>query len=169
MDLTLTKRGDYTVRAAISLARAYDSERYRKIREVTADMALPRTYTAQILSLLARAGLAEARAGREGGYRLSRSPEEISLLEVVEAAEGPLQSGRCTLRGGPCRWEDACAVHGAWVEAGDSLRRSLAGTSLHSIAVVDASLEAQANPQSSGRRSRRRRVHEQARSRQSSP
>jgi Rrf2 family protein len=156
MDLTLTKRGDYTVRAAISLARAYSSDGYRKIREVTADMELPRTYTAQILALLARAGLAEARAGRDGGYRLSRRPEEISLLDVVEAAEGSLQAGRCTLRGGPCRWDDACPVHWAWAAAGDSLRRSLAGTSLQSIAAVDAGLEAQARPRSSAAPSGRR-------------
>jgi Rrf2 family protein len=141
MDLTLTKRGDYAVRAAIALARAYAPSGYRKIREVTADMMLPPRYTAQILSLLARAGLAEAKAGRDGGYRLSRDPVEISLLEVVEAAEGPLRPSRCTLRGGPCHWEDACAVHWAWAGAADALRDSLAATSLDSIARVDARLE----------------------------
>ena len=141
MDLTLTKRGDYAVRAAISLARHFPSDGYRKIREVAEEMALPPRYTAQILVLLARAGLAEAKAGRSGGYRLSRPPVEVSLLEVVESAEGALQPQRCTLRGGPCRWEDACPVHSAWAEASEALRRSLAATSLASVAREDESLE----------------------------
>ena len=51
-------------------------------------MALPASYTPQVLRLLADAGLAEARAGRDGGYRLTRPPGEIPLLAVVEAAEG---------------------------------------------------------------------------------
>jgi Rrf2 family protein len=100
MDLTLSMRGDYVVRAALGLARAWETAGYRKIRDITDEMALPATYTPQILGHLARAGLATARAGRDGGYRLSRPPEEITMLEVVEAAEGDLLLGRCTLRGG---------------------------------------------------------------------
>lgn len=139
MDLGLTRTGDYAVRAAIALARAHGNG-YRKIREVADDMALPLRYTPQILGMLARAGLAEAKAGRDGGYRLSRVPSEISLLEVVEAAEGPLQSGRCTLRGGPCQWDNACPVHSAWVSAGKALRGSLAAVSLAEIARQDAAM-----------------------------
>jgi Rrf2 family protein len=142
MELTLSKRGDYVVRAAIALARAASSGGYRKIREVAQDMDLPRPYTPQILNLLAKAGLAEARAGQQGGYRLRRDPEAISLLEVVEAGEGPLRPARCSLRGGPCHWDDMCALHPAWVSATDALRSSLATTSLASVAHVDERLEA---------------------------
>ena len=142
MDLTLSLRGDYVVRAAIGLARAWEHRGYRKIREITEEMGLPASYTPQILGDLARAGLAEARAGRDGGYRLSRSPDEISILEVVEAAEGSLLLGRCTLRGGPCRWDDACAVHDVWASAHENLRRSLAATSLGQVVSVDRALEA---------------------------
>ena len=67
-----------------------------------------------MLKLLASAGLAEAKAGPEGGYRLRSAPEAISLLAVVEAAEGPFRLERCILRGGPCHWEQACAAHVAW-------------------------------------------------------
>jgi Rrf2 family protein len=139
MDLGLSKTGDYAVRAAISLARNYGNG-YRKIREVAVEMALPLRYTPQILTMLGRAGFAEARAGREGGYRLSRPPGDITLLEVVEAAEGPLETSRCTLRGGPCQWDNVCPVHHAWVAAGRALRDSLNSTSLADVAREDASL-----------------------------
>ena len=142
LNLTLTKRGDYAVRAAIALAREQRKGTYKKIREVASEMGLPLRYTPQILSFLARAGLAEARAGRDGGYRMLRDPAAVSLLEVVEAAEGSLRSERCTLSGGPCHWESMCALHPAWEEAAESLRRSLAGVSLASLIKIDEGLEA---------------------------
>jgi Rrf2 family transcriptional regulator, iron-sulfur cluster assembly transcription factor len=141
MDLTLSLRGDYVVRAALGLARAWEREGYRKIREITDEMELPASYTPQILGYLARAGLATARAGREGGYRLTRPPDEITMLELVEAAEGDLRLGRCTLRGGPCRWDDVCAVHDVWMGAFETLRAKLRATTLSDVAAADRALE----------------------------
>lgn len=142
MDLTLSRRGDYVVRAAISLARAWDGNGcYRKIREVSEEMRLPPSYTPQLLGLLARAGLAEARAGREGGYRLTRAPIEISMLEVIEAAEGDLVARRCPIRGGPCRWVEVCAVHPTWVKASEAIRSVFEQNSLAEVATVDRRLE----------------------------
>ena len=141
MDLGLTRRGDYAVRAALCLARRGGDGGYVKIREVAQTMALPASYTPHVLRLLAGAGLAEARAGREGGYRLTRPPGEIALMEVVEAAEGAFVLDRCILRGGPCHWEQACAVHGAWSTAVQAFRDSLRQTTLADLAAADARLE----------------------------
>ena len=141
INLTLSRRGDYVVRAALALARTAPAARYQKIREVAQEMAIPRSFTPQVLGLLQKAGLAEARAGRDGGYRLTRRPAEISLLEVVEAGEGPLRNDRCTLRGGPCHWEQACALHPAWSTATEALRASLRDTTLQDVADVDRGLE----------------------------
>jgi Rrf2 family protein len=129
------------VRAAISLASAWDGNgAYRKIREIAEEMRLPPSYTPQLLGVLAKAGLAEARAGRAGGYRLTRPPEDISLLEVIEAAEGSLVSRRCAIRGGPCRWDDVCALHPTVVRAAEAIRSTLAQTSLAEVATVDRTL-----------------------------
>jgi Rrf2 family iron-sulfur cluster assembly transcriptional regulator len=137
MDLTLTRRGDYAVRAALCLAGPWGTGRYLKIREVAAAMDMPPSYTPQVLKLLAEAGLAEAKAGRDGGYRLVTAPERISLLEVVEAAEGSFRLDRCILRGGPCHWEHACAVHTAWSTAIQDWRDSLARTTLADLVAAD--------------------------------
>src|SRR5215217_1203483 len=139
MDLALTRRGDYAVRAALCLAQRGGDGRYVKIREVAQRMALPASYTPQVLRLLAEAGLAEARAGRVGGYRLTRPPGEIALLEAAEAA---FDLERCILRGGPCHWEQTCAVHGAWSAAVQAWRDSLRQTTLADLAAADARLEA---------------------------
>jgi Rrf2 family protein len=142
MDLALTRRGDYAVRAALCLAQRGGEGGYVKIREVAQTMALPASYTPQVLRLLAEAGLAEARAGRDGGYRLTRPPGEIALLEVVEAAEGPFTLERCILRGGPCHWDHACAVHAAWATAVQACRDSLRQTTLADLVAADARIEA---------------------------
>ncbi len=143
MNLTLSRRGDYVVRAAICLAAAWDRQgSYCKIRQVAERMQLPRSYTPQLLGVLQRAGLAEAKAGREGGYRLSRHPGRISILEVIEAAEGYLVSERCPLRGGPCHWDDVCALHPTWVKASEAIRNTLSKTTLAQVAAVDRHLDA---------------------------
>jgi Rrf2 family protein len=139
MDITLSKTGDYSVRAALALAEARDGS-YTTIAQVAEQMSLPPSFTPQILGLLARAGIAESKAGRGGGYRLARSPKRITMLEVVEAAEGSLANGRCTMRGGPCHWEGRCAVHETWVAGAEALRRSLARTSLAQVATQDLAL-----------------------------
>jgi Rrf2 family protein len=164
MDLTLTSRGDYVVRAAIALAAAWDGNGgYRKIRDVAAEMDLPPSYTPQLLGILAKAGLAEAKAGRTGGYRLSRRPEDVSLLEVIEAAEGHLVSRRCPMRGGPCRWDDVCALHPTWLRTSEAIRSTLAKTSLEDVAKVDAHLEAGGAIEPGGRGHRRPTPHRHTR------
>lgn len=141
MDLTLSSRGDYVVRAAITLAEAWYGGAYIKANEISERMAIPRSYVPELLGRLATAELAVSRAGPTGGYRLARDPREISLLEVIEAAEGPLISRRCPMRGGPCRWENVCALHPTWLAASESVRATLAGTALSSVAAVDADLD----------------------------
>ena len=135
--MSLTKRGDYVVRSALCLARAYASGEQRKIRQVVAETAVPQTFASQILADLVRAGLATSRAGRDGGFRLTRPPEEISLLQVVEAGEGPLRAERCALGEGPCRWDRVCPLHETWCEAVDALRRVLGGASLAELVTDD--------------------------------
>ncbi|MGO9559183.1 MAG: RrF2 family transcriptional regulator [Acidimicrobiales bacterium] len=138
--MTLSNRGDYVVRSAICLAKAFDAGTSVKLREVVSDTSVPATYASQILGDLVRAGLASSKAGRDGGYRLVRSPGEISVLEVVESAEGPLRAERCALGEGPCRWEAVCPMHDTWTAATAALRETLAATMLAHLAERDLEL-----------------------------
>lgn len=140
--MTLSRRGDYVMRSALALAGAFPSGQARKLRELVAETEIPATFASQILADLVRARLASSRAGRDGGYRLVRSPGEISVLEVIEAAEGPLRAERCAIGEGPCRWESVCPLHETWLAATDGLRELLAGTTLAEVAARDAAIEA---------------------------
>ncbi len=146
MDLTLSRRGDYVTRAALCLAREYGKGGYRKIRELVAHTEIPATFAAQILSDLVRAGLAESKAGKAGGYRLTRDPASISILDVVEAAEGPLRPERCALSTGPCRWEEVCPLHETWADVTQELRTILARTTLSEVAARDEAIAAGTYP-----------------------
>jgi Rrf2 family protein len=141
VDLTLSSRGDYVLRAALDLAAHWDgSGAYRKIRQIAEAMDLPLSYTPQLLGLLAKAGLAEAKAGRMGGYRLTRDPATITVLEVIEVAEGHLSTRRCPMRGGPCHWENVCALHPTFVSVSEAIRATLGRISLAEVAAVDRRL-----------------------------
>lgn len=139
MELRLGKRADYTVRAVLDLSRHHDSGR-RKAADIAEQMAVPASYLPQLLAELVRAEIVRSVAGRKGGYTLARAPEEISLLEVIEIADGAVVATECVLRGGPCRWDEACAIHDPWLRAQEALRSSLAKTTFAEIAEIDAAL-----------------------------
>ena len=129
------------VRAAIVLARAYPLGEARKIREVVEASAIPTSFAPAVLSDLVRSGLAISRAGRSGGYRLSRDPASVSLLEVVEAGEGEIHSEMCAMGNGPCHWSNVCPLHESWRSALTSFREKLATSSLQEVADRDRRLE----------------------------
>lgn len=156
--MTLSNRGDYVVRSAICLAKRYPAGEPVKLRDVVADTEVPATFAPQILGDLVRAGIATSKAGRDGGYRLARHPDEISLLEVVESAEGELRAERCALGDGPCRWDDVCPMHETWTAATSALRETLGRETLAALAARDEAISsgAVAPPADSHRRATRR-------------
>jgi Rrf2 family protein len=146
MNLGLSKRGDYVVRSAICLARSFESGEPKKLRQVSLEMGIPRTYVSQILGELTRAGLTKSFFGTNGGYKLTRSPDQVSLLEVVEAAEGQLAPDTCVLGDDPCRWESVCPLHETWGAAAQALRAVLAATTLADLVDRDKAIEAGTYP-----------------------
>lgn len=141
VNLMLSKRGNYVVLSALCLAWAYESGEYRKIREVVSSMKVPQTFASQILAELVRAGLATSKAGKDGGYILTRSPSEITMLEIIEAGEGPLRATRCALKDGPCQWDFVCPLHWIWGDATAAFRNSLASVTLATLVENDKALE----------------------------
>jgi Rrf2 family protein len=141
MQLKLKRKGDYAVRAMISVARRYGTG-LRQARQISAEMQIPYKTLTLILAGLVAEGLLVAEHGPNGGYRLAGPPTDITLLDVVEAAEGPVTFDHCVLRDGPCDWEETCPIHDTWSRAQDALARQLASTTLAELAGIDADLQA---------------------------
>lgn len=139
MKLVPTRRSDYAVRAMLYLA-AHDGTP-SKAEAISTFMDIPPAFVRQVLQALTRSGLVVSQSGRTGGYSLIRAPEAISLLEIIESLEGPLDGGECALRGGPCHWDDVCALHEVWSRSRNVFRQSLAATHLDEILAADRRLE----------------------------
>ena len=133
MRLELGRRADYGIRAMVDLAHHAHQPQRRTTRVIAQAMDIPVGYLPQILADLVRAQLVLSLPGRDGGYHLSRDPADIDLLEVLQAVDGEPRSTVCVLRGGPCRWEDRCAVHDPWARAQDAMLHTLSATTLADV------------------------------------
>ncbi len=129
MRLELTRRGDYAVRAMLALSRHPNGELV-SVRRIAGEMDIPGRFLPQVMGDLGRAGLVEAATGRSGGYRLSRPPTEISVLDVIDAVEGDSRRRTCVLRGGPCGLDGYCDVHDVFFAAQDAMLGTLAAATL---------------------------------------
>lgn len=141
MQLSLKRKGDYAVRAMISVGRHYEKD-LRQARQISTEMHIPYKTLTLILAGLVAEGLLVATHGPTGGYRLARPPGDISLLDIVQAAEGPATLDQCVLRDGPCDWKETCPVHDTWARTQHALTREMASTSLAEMTAIDAAIEA---------------------------
>ena len=133
MKLELTRRGSYAIRVAVSLARIDDGTLTSSAR-IAAAMGIPPRFLPQVMGDLVRAGIVEGVVGRAGGYRLARPPEQIDLLEVIEAAEGDARRRYCVLKGVECGSQrSGCEVHGVFAAAQAAILSHLAGTTLREV------------------------------------
>ena len=90
---------------------------------------LPKQYLVKIFALLARANLVMPIRGKHGGYLLSREPKDITLLEVIEAVEGPIAINRCQEVPSQCDQEE-CPVRPVWADVQRFLREKLSSITL---------------------------------------
>ena len=139
MKLVPSRRSDYGLRAALYMARHGDSP--AKAEVIGTKMEVPIGFLRQVLQDMKRAGLVRSQSGRSGGYSLTRTPEDISILEIIEGLEGPLDDGQCALRGGPCHWVDVCALHSVWGASRKAFEQELAASSLADVAEADRAIE----------------------------
>ena len=131
MRLQLTRRGDYAVRAMLLLAR--DPGRTCSSAAIASATQIPVRFVGQVMGALVHAGLVEARIGRHGGYFLGRPAESVSLLDIVEAVEGPTRRRTCVLRGGACAISGVCEVHEFFGAAQEALLGRLAASPLSAV------------------------------------
>ena len=87
----------------------------------------------KLLKSLARAGLVTSTRGANGGYRLSRGPQDITAADVIDALEGPVSITECSSSDGDCEHEGVCSVGGAWQRINVAIRRALEDVTLNDL------------------------------------
>ncbi len=130
--MKVSTRGDYASRALLSLALHGAQTTPTSVRDIADRTGLPQPYLEQILLALKGAGLVRSTRGVGGGYVLARSPEEITLAQVVSAVDGPIVAGDFgePHTGGACDHEGQCILLAVWAEVGEAMRHQLASFTL---------------------------------------
>ncbi len=129
--MQITRSADYAVRAMVDIADETSTETVRARTHMVAQRQdIPPALLAKLVPLLVRAGLLDSQRGARGGLSLARPSSEISMLEIVEAIEGPIAVNRCTATPVQCDKVDHCAIHPVWQQAQDYLVHLLKTTSL---------------------------------------
>ena len=135
--MQITRQADYAVRAVLHLARAGNAQR-SATGTIAKEQNIPPSFLAKIISQLSIAGLLHTARGARGGVTLAREPKDISLLEVVEAIDGPIQLNECVANIGDCTFEDHCPIKPVWCDAQDELVGRLKSTNFEQMLVQPA-------------------------------
>jgi Rrf2 family protein len=119
--MRISAKADYAVRAAVELAAASDEKPVKAERIATAQ-GIPLNFLENILGELRHAGIVRSHRGAEGGFRLAKPPQDVTIADVIRAVEGPLAS----VRGGPPEQAEyggaSAALPRVWIAVRANLR-----------------------------------------------
>jgi len=126
--MQITRQADYAVRAVLYLAQL-GPERRAATSQIAQEQKIPPSFLAKIVSQLSVAGILQTSRGARGGVSLARDPEDISVLEVVEAIDGPILLNECVGdNGSGCPFGENCPMRPLWCDAQSYLVNHLRGT-----------------------------------------
>lgn len=114
--MQITRQADYAIRAVLHLARIGTGRR-ASTSQIAQDQNIPPSFLAKIVSQLSVAGLLQTSRGARGGVSLARAPQDITLLEVIEAIDGPILLNECVADEANCTFSEDCPLRPVWCEA----------------------------------------------------
>lgn len=135
--MQITRQADYAVRAVLYLAQLGEDQR-AATSQIAQEQQIPPSFLAKIVSQLSVAGLLQTSRGARGGVSLARDPEQISLLEVIEAIDGPILLNDC-VGNGDCTFGDDCPMKPIWCDAQAELVSRLRQTTFDQFIKTDLS------------------------------
>jgi Rrf2 family transcriptional regulator, cysteine metabolism repressor len=137
--MKLSTRGKYGLYAMFYLA-GHKDEGPQSLQSI-ASTGVPKQYLEQLLGNLRRAGLVSSVRGAQGGYQIARAPEKITVLDVIDAMEGPLELSECMTDESHCDRSCKCPVRRVWQKLTDSINHELAGITLGDMFQVPGECE----------------------------
>lgn len=112
--MIVSTKGRYALRVMIDLAE-HQAERYVPLKEVAARQDISEKYLENILKVLVQNGFLEGLRGKGGGYRLTRSPDQYTVAEILLLTEGSLAPVSCLTPGAPaCERMANCRTYTMW-------------------------------------------------------
>lgn len=140
--MRLSAKSEYALLAMIELASCTESGPL-SAREVSERQGIPSKFLEQLFVALRKAGLVTAVRGARGGFVLARPASDVTVLEIVEALEGPLVTTVCdTDRAQTCGRSGACAAAAVWNRATTALKDVFTDVTLAELVSEQESLDA---------------------------
>lgn len=112
--MEITRETDYAIRCVLYLSRKNGD--VTMVDEISREMNIPRSFLAKIVQKLTKSGLVISYRGVKGGFQLAKKPEDISLLDVIAAIQGPVAMNICAVNKEACGFSCTCTVHPVWVD-----------------------------------------------------
>lgn len=116
---------------------AYNSgEESTQIQDISRRQNISQRYLEQIFQSLKKAGILKSKRGPQGGYMLAKSPDKVTVSEIVQATEGDLTLVECSTSGRKrvhCKLDGVCATQTVWQEASKILDNYMTGITLHDL------------------------------------
>ncbi len=109
----ISKTGIHALAALTKLATLTNGD-YAGASDIADDIGAPRNYLGKLLKTLASNGLLVSQKGFNGGFRLAKDADDISLFDVIEPIDKVSRWGNCFMRSGSCSEDEPCAVHSRW-------------------------------------------------------
>jgi Rrf2 family protein len=137
MTMEITKAADYGLRAMYRLGQTPPNH-CALIGDIANEMNIPAQFLHKVMPRLVKAGLVRSRRGARGGYRLAKPPAQISLLDIVQAIDGPIYLNRCLFDKDDCSLDAECPIRPVFAQAQDALRDVLHTRKLGDLVDVEA-------------------------------
>ncbi len=129
--MQITRETDYAIRCILYVASSENGTAV--VGEISKAQSVPKTFAAKIMQKLQRAGLVKSKRGVKGGYTLTRRPSDITLLDVIEAIEGPLSLNVCVIDQNSCDRVSHCTIHPVWIKLRDVFAEHLSKYTLEDL------------------------------------
>lgn len=130
MRLEITRRTDLATRALLHLAGKGERTKSTALAEAVGTSP---GFLSQAMTPLVAAGWVRSDPGPMGGYTALADPATVTVLDVIEAVEGPTDTGKCVLEDRACASAGVCALHRPWSAARAQLLDELGSTPLSSL------------------------------------
>jgi Rrf2 family protein len=131
--MQLTRAADYAVRVMIHLAGLPPGTRVSR-DDLAQAAECPEQFLSKVLQGLARSGLIVSHRGNTGGFELPANRRSASMLDVVEAIEGPTHLNICTGLADACSRQSWCPAHLVWAEAQEAMTKVLQTATIDRLA-----------------------------------
>lgn len=137
--MNISAKSKYAVRALVELAQNNDGQPV-PIADISARKDIPLQFLEQLFSSLRKAGILNSHRGVRGGFSFKKLPEDISVLDVVEALDGNVAPAACTT-GATCNKKDGCSVQDVWNDAKISLETVLSEANIADLAFKESLMQ----------------------------